>query len=410
MNTGSKTKSSSITRSSTALNNGVYLFAFGIFCFWRSLSYINIDQILFFDAADIIAASKVMMLICLIFKLISQRYDLRSLVLIGIILITFLISNRTSHSLQLVWILLFICAAKGVSFRSVAKICLVVYSSALVVGILGWGLGLAEAVEAMRPDNMGMRTSLGFRHANSLGYIAMTVAFSFLVLRFPKYQIYDVLAVLAIAFGVIATSGSRTAFFAICIGLAIALAYRFCKDKEKCGIFSLICALSLGLLFLLSTLLMIVYNPNDISLVNLNHFLSYRLSYANHYFTHYSVAAIGSNIPEELLMNTTSVVDGFVVDNAFCNLCLRFGLVPATVFVGAWVLVFIKAYKENYVGPCILALALWIAVAFSESTVLIFSSNFGLVAIAPLLCGYPLSCLDAEDKAKEGIAHHLRIV
>lgn len=388
--------------SPSSLSNGAYLFAFGVFCFWRSLSYINIEQILFLDTDDIIAASKMIMLVCLVFKLFTQRYDLRSFILMSFVFTVLLISDQTSHSLQLVWALLFICAAKNVNFTSIVKICLIVYSGALILGILGWGLGLVEAVEAIRSDDTGIRTSLGFKHANSLGYIAMTVAFSFLVLRFPKYQTIDVLIVLIIAFGVITTSGSRTAFFAICIGLIIALVYCHCVKRGRNKLFPLICALSLGLLFLLSVLLMVFYNPNDISLVNLNHFLSYRLSYANHYYAHYSIAAIGSNIPQEVLMNTTSVLNGFIVDNAFCNLCLRSGFIPAVIFIGAWALVFVKAYKENYAGPCILALALWIAVAFSESTVLILSSNFGLIAIAALLYGYPLSELDSKERAGKG--------
>lgn len=379
----------------------LYYVAFAAFCFWRSLSYINVNQILFFEAQDLDEIAKVVMLLCLSLKLILQKYNLRAAVVIGVCLLILLLSCQTSYSKQLIWLFLFVCASQGVKVKTLALICFVFYAGAFVVGVAGWFLGEIEAIEAIRFGDEGVRSSLGFRHPNSFGYIATTVCFSLLVLRFPKPRVFDVIFIMVVALTVNVVAGSRTSFLAICIGVVVAVVYSYCcKTEHARRLFAMSGAIALMVLTVASVLLMVFYDPGNELCSQINKLLSSRLSYANHYFRHYSLSLFGSNVPQNLLANTLDAGNGFVVDNAFCNLCLRYGIVPAFLLVGGWIGVFFKAFCTDYRGRCILALSLWIVVAFAESTVLIFSSNFGLVAISALLYGSPLASLDEGVRKK----------
>lgn len=378
----------------------LYYVAFAAFCFCRTISYINVDQFTIIYVDDLVTVAKLVMLLGLVSKLLLQRYDLKSLILIGFCLLVLLLSSRTSFSKQLLWFFLFVCAAQGVKIKMLARICLWFYAVTLIVGVSGWFVGEIEAIEALRFDSEGIRSSLGFRHPNSFGYIAMTVCFSLLVLRFPDLRMRDFLLTAGVAVAVNVVAGSRTSFIAIILGVIIAAVYgHFCKTERARKLFAVSSASALIMLFAASLALMVCYDPENEVLVELNRLLSSRLSYASYYFQNYSLSLFGSNIPQSLLMNTTDATVGFVVDNAFCNLCLRYGIVPAVLFVGTWVGIYIKAFMSGYRGACILALTLWIVVAFAESTVLTFVSNFGFVAAASLLYGYPLASLDGERAA-----------
>lgn len=378
--------------------NYLYYIAFAAFCFWRSISYININQFLIISIEDLSTLAKFIMLISLAVKLLLQRYDLRSIAIIGLCLLLLLLSSRTSSSKQLIWLFLFICAAQGVQLKPLARICLWFYAGALILGVTGWFVGDVEAIEALRFSNEGTRSSLGFRHPNSFGYITMTICFSWMVLKFPTFRVRDFAIVIVAALAVNVIAGSRTSVLAMMFGLIVAFAYGFsCKTEKGKRSFVVLSALVLAALLFSSLLCMAYYDPSNGLFAELNRLLSSRLSYANFYFSNYSLALIGSNIPQNLLLNTTDAASGFVVDNAFCNLILRYGIIPMILFVAAWIGVYIKAFNEAYWGPCVLALTLWIVVAFAESTVLIFASNFGFVAAGSLLYGYPLASLDEKE-------------
>lgn len=373
-----------------------YYIAFGLYsiaCFLGHTTFeaaFGISKEVFTDGIQAIV------LVLLFARFLSQRASFGGWIVAIVIVIIGFVSWRQSGEGWLFWLALFVVCSGGVSIRALAGITLCINALMLFVTIVCAVSGVIENPVAMRQGVA--RQGLGFAHPNSLGLSLLMICISFSALRLGKAPLPDIaLIVVAVAVN-LATADSRTFTLFAALQIVLLLVFYFARTPIRRQKVFILCGCIVAVAVFASFYFMVFYDSSNPFHAALNSMLSGRLRLVNGYYQMQPLTLFGSDFSQFAPIYWE---DGesfqFVVDNAFCHLVLRYGIVPTMVFFIGLLSLAVRFTRNQRLSAALFGITLMLAYGFSETFGIRVECNFFLVVIgAELLFGGNCSALGAS--------------
>lgn len=373
----------------TQFANSLYYVAFSLYISVSML--LNTAMQTFFDI-DIVTFSRiayVVIITLIVLKLVLCPLSPRgTAALVGALFVGYF-SWQYANIDAFFWLILLIGSSKNVDFRRLVRLALAITALGFVLVVLESRLGLVDNRNYGTPELS--RYAFGFSHPNTYGYYALAIclfAYSCVLdmprMRRPVPTIASVAGIVVLQAINLSSVRSRTSFIMSLIASGLFVAFWLIRDSKtrqvlKVALFSIAGA---GILF--SIVAMFVYSPNNPVLVAINRVLSARISYANYYLNLRPLTLFGSSFNDA----TPIAVDAgaqtpvtFLVDNSYCRLLIRFGIVPTIAFfVGVAVLV-VRLCRSNRWDGLVFGLVIALLYGLSEPVAMRPDWNVFLIAL-----------------------------
>lgn len=326
--------------------NNIFYFSYFLIIFsdmYNDVSYLkNILQ--FFDIISLSMIAGYIVINFIYNKKIKIKYFLYIIFLIFVLVSSFVANDRS-----LIKLAFLLMAMETIDFNQLIKKDLKIRSFLLLVLMILCVVGIVDA-EVIEFRNGLPRYNFGMAHPNSFAFELTIIYFDYLYLKSLKTKKIDLMAfLLAVTFIIFIYLfvGSRTNMLVI---MLILIGYVFKQKLNlKNKIFNLILQNSF-LIFLILSIICSYFYPNDL-LLKLDGLFSRRLYLANYYINTYGLKILGSDIFCDQY---------FVLDNAYINLLVRFGLLTTIILSMLYVLNFKLILKHNNKMLLIIMLVLMI--------------------------------------------------
>ncbi len=367
--------------SNMRVDEAVYYVAFALYFIVCVFDHTTYEEFLFIPVALLQSALQAFVLVLLVFKFVSQRASFKGWIIAAAIVLVGFISWRRSGEGWLFWCALFIVCSHDVKLRPLASCALWITLIALLITIPFAQLGLIENIVLTRSAGT-VRYAMGFTHPNSLGLYLLVACFSFSILRFGKNPIPD-LALIAVADAInLAVADSRTCVLLSMVQALLLVVFYFVKGEGARAAARVCFSLAVLLVVASSMYFMVAYDASNSLHVSLNSILSGRFRLAHGYYSLQPLTLLGSTFEG---LTTIYWENGepktFVVDNAWCHLILRFGVLPATMFLVGYLVFFFKMIRERRWDALLFGFVLMAAYGFSENFGIRVECNYFLYAI-----------------------------
>lgn len=313
------------------------------------------------------------------------------MVLSGLIVLTF--GGNLANDYSIVWILINIVAARNTDPYKLAKWVYTFVLIATVIIIICSLIGVIPNLYQISISTSGkviFRYYLGFIHCNVLGTYLSLLFFCkvYLCGNNIKWQDYIVLGVFIVLTMFVAYSRTNGI-----IMIAMFLVKPFFSPKMK-KVLGNVVLLGMIIICLLSIILTINYDPSKEWMVNLNTFMTGRLSAGNLAYQEDGISILGQNFTTIFQSSNFQFGDKNaqqkVVDNAFMHLLIHYGIIPSVILIG-YFLTNVKWLIENEKYTMCLIVVMSYAMGISEGT-LYSTQNIVLYLLATL----------QYDRIKEG--------
>ena len=382
--------STSSKLSKIKVSEALYYAAFFLYCLNCSIEVTTFEEFLFIPVATLATIIHAAVLILLFMKFVSQRAPFSGWVVAAAIVLIGFVSWRQSGEGWLFWLALFVVCSDGVRLRPLAKIALVVTAVMFVIAVVFSYAGIIQDKIISRVGG-AQRHSLGFAHPNNVGKQLLIICTAFSVQRVGRNPVPDVLLIaLADVFNAV-LADSRTAIVLSFVQVALLLVfYRAKKEKTKHRVL-VCCAIALVLMVCASYFTMVNYDSASGLYQALNSATSSRLYLQHGYYSMQELTLFGSTF-EGFSAITWSPITGapitFLVDNAWCHLLLRYGIIPTFVFLSGLALLLRRILVSNRWDALSFGLILTLFYGVMETAGIQFECNYFLFALgAELLYG-----------------------
>lgn len=343
----------------------------------------------------------------LIIKIILQTYTKRQLVLVGVLGVLVLINLLVSRWTLMVWLFLFVVAAKGVSVRRLARCSAIVIIPITVITIL---LALSGCIENYQVVNVAGRTtllggisrySLGFIHPNAFASVSLEIMLSLMVLTEKRRKAVALVTSVLIGVAVYAVTDSRGLLLVIFVVLLLQCASLVGKDSLKRWVLNgAVIAYIIVVSFTFLTA--VLYDPSNKLLIMINKVMSNRIVFPHDFLMQGLLSPFGT--AESLWPSRPNAlgVDQFVIDNSFFFSVAAFGMVLGGLLLVSLLFFLLKMKKEDNLGPTAIGFTAFLAMGFMERTMLMVCINYFIIGICCLLYGCRISTLDDDKWPADG--------
>ena len=378
--------STSSKLSKMTVSEALYYAAFSLFCLNYSVEVTNFEEFLFVPVATLATIIHATVLILLFMKFVSQRAPFTGWVIAAAIVLVGFVSWRQSGEGWLFWLALFVVCSEGVRLQPLAKIAFVITSVMFIVTVSFSYAGIIQDRIISRAGGV-QRHSLGFGHPNNIGKQLLIICTAFSVQRFGKNPTPDILLIVVTDIFNAEFADSRTAIVLSFVQVIfLFIFYRVKKEKTKHKVL-VCCVIALVLMVCASYYTMVNYDSSSGLYQALNSATSSRLYLQHGYYSMQGLTLFGSTFegfPAITWNPTTGAPITFLVDNAWCHLLLRYGIVPTFVFLSSLALLLRRILVSNR----------WDALSFG----LILTLFYGVMETAGIQfeCNYFLFVLGAE--------------
>ena len=305
--------------------------------------------------------------------------------LILFVLIVLTVGGNLANDYSIVWILIYIIAARDTNPYKLAKWIYTFVLIATTIIILCSLVGVIPNLYQIAISSSGkviFRYYLGFIHCNVLGTYLSLLFFCKVYLcgdniKWHDYIILSVLIILTLFIAYSRTSGTIMV-------LTLLVKPFFCSKTKK--ILKNVVLLGMIIICLMSVILTINYDPSKEWMVTLNTFMTGRLSAGNLAYQEDGISILGQNFTT--IFQSTNFQFGDinaqqkVVDNAFMHLLIHYGIVPAIILIG-YFLTNVKWLIENGKYTMCLIVVMSYVMGISEGT-LYSMQNIVLYLLATL--------------------------
>lgn len=321
----------------------LYYVAFTLYVGMTMLLNTAMTQFFGMDITDLSHIVYVLVAVLLVTKLMLRPPSAVVLVISAVLVAVGCATWAMSDLDWLFWLALFIVSAKGIDKRRLLIIALAVTSILFVLVLIDSQLGLVE--NRAYPRSSMPRYAAGFAHPNTLGFYAFSVCFLAATFALGNGQLQlrrelsiALVLVLFVALQVlnlmIADSRSSLVMSIIAALLFVVLSFvrgRQARRRIFISLFVVILASIAASYFLMAT-----YDPTNETYVALDKLLSERISLAHHYLNERPLTLFGSSFADSEPIDTdmgTHAPVTFLVDNSYCRLLIRFGIIPTIMFL-----------------------------------------------------------------------------
>lgn len=367
----------------------VYYVAYGLYFFSCILDRTTFDEFLFIPVPLLSKIISLIILCLLLFKFVLQKASIKGwLLATGLVLVGF-ISWRNSQEGWLFWLALFIVCSEGVQLNILASISLALSIMILVIAPLFAANGIIDDITLNRSG--AIRHSLGFSHPNSFGMYMILACISISILLFgksPKFQIS--LLIIAVA-TILMVSGSRTTAILALFQVLLLLVFFHIRSDRYRKAMSIAFTVAVALIVVLSFYFMVAYDPSRPVDFVINSLLSGRLRLAHGYYQMKGLSLLGTTYADcpAIYWENGKPYD-FVVDNAYCHLVLRYGIIPSALFLIGLFSLLIKLIRQKRWDGLLYGITLMAVYGLTENVGVRIECNYFLYAIgAELIFAVP---------------------
>lgn len=379
-----------------------YYVAFFLYVSLAAVSHSTLIELPLYSTIEPVVQLVILLLMAL--KLLTQVYDAKRLVVTVLLLGFALVVWRTSAEGLFFWLSLFALSSQGVHFDSLAKTALYATVTSIALVVLMYSLGYIEGVVISRGDGTA-RWSLGFNHPNILALYLLRITILLAVIQWNQSPVAATVFTLFFAPAVSMICDSRTSvammIAAVVIAWAIDLFRRFGKNEKWKTIFCIATLLTLACAAICSLAIMVIYDPSIPGMESLSDALSGRPYYANLYYEEHTPGLLGYGYPDGPMFFTGYYEKNFLVDNSYCSMFLRWGILASILVLLGCALVVLRAARERYWSAFIYGLLIFGIYGLTETYFLAIDSNIFLVFLGTLIHKGGFSAFDGGLPATE---------
>lgn len=376
-----------IDESAPAFTVGEFFFylAFSALCLWQGIQTTNFENILFLKVSTFKSVMQAVCFACLAIKLFLDSPTFKSGLLgfaVGVILAISYIKCKTG---VLFVAFAFVFSGKGVNFRRLALIAMVVYGVLLFFTVSSALSGQIAIVETVRSGGQ-VRSSLGFTHPNRLSTTIFQILVSWLVLRYPKFNAFDLVICIASTCPILIIADSRTTALTVLVMVILIQFAMVFERRGKSRLFIVFCGTLILCLIAVSIYFMFCYDNSNSFHKLLNTALTGRFTLARGYCSTYPPGLFGRSFSSDTsyVFVTGGQHTGIVVDNTYARIPILYGIVPTLVLFFGLCVLFIKEYKRGSIRCEFLFLVVFLIAGFAESFVLNLSMDIALMSFTTL--------------------------
>lgn len=370
----------------TKFEDMIYYIAFIAYSYSCAFGFTTAESMLGLPISALIMSLQVFALCCLVLKIFRQKMSGFSWLSFFLIVAIGFISWRCSGENYFLWLALFVLCGLGVDIEILARISFFVSASAIIFVCVLLNAGLVRDVLIYGTN--GVRHSLGFVHPNTLARYLVVASISYLVSHYKGSIFANLAMALSCAFIAQTVTGSRTAVLLL-VFQAILLVFFSRVQNIELKIAALK-VLFVGALILIiaSFYFLFCYNVQAPLHNHLNLLLSDRLALANMYAEVAPFTLFGRDFSALAFFGLPLT---FTVDNTWCHLFLREGVIPTALLLAGVIALIIHAILSNRIDGICLGLLLMVFYSCSETVGIMVDSNYFLIAMAPIVLGNHLT-------------------
>ena len=265
--------------------------------------------------------------------------NLKEIFFTGIFLFIGLLSFFGSKDFGLFELFIVICAAKGVSPRSLVNLFAVIKGSALFLTVLLYAIGMLPALY-YSDDVYGYFNTYGFCHRNVLGANVALLCLIWFYHRYGRLKFRD-LALWGSLTGITyVMARSKTSLLITSIIILGFYIFQCVQNKiTRIPSFSMLVLLVFLILVAASVACTILYEPNSSFWRMLDRFFIKRIRFAHFCFDEYGLTPFGYDIPFTSSMTAqNSNIDKLILDNSYARVLLFYGVIPGICFLSRYFL------------------------------------------------------------------------
>ena len=370
----------------TKFEDMIYYIAFIAYSYSCAFGFTTAESLLGLPISALIISLQVFALCCLVLKIFRQKMNGFSWVSFFLIVAIGFISWRCSGENYFLWLALFVLCGLGVDIEILARISLFVSASAIIFVCVLLNAGLVRDVLIYGTN--GVRHSLGFVHPNTLARYLVVASISYLVSHYKGSIFANLAMALSCAFIAQTMTGSRTAVLLLVFQAILLVFFSRVQNIELKLVALKVLFVGALILIIASFYFMFCYNVQAPLHNHLNLILSDRLALANKYAEVAPFTFFGRDFSSLAFFGLPLT---FTVDNAWCHLFLREGIIPTALLLAGVIALIIHAILSNRIDGICLGLLLMVFYSCSETVGIMVDSNYFLIAMAPIVLGNHLA-------------------
>lgn len=337
-------------------------------------------------------------------KYILQRMPLKGWVITVIIVSVSFISWRQSGEGWLFWLALFMVCAEDADIKILAGIIACVVAVLFPITVIFANAGVIENYISVRAGIT--RQALGFAHPNAFGFYLLLFCTAFSVLRFGQEPLPNILLIVAIVPVNLVVADSRASAALSILQIILLLIFYAVKTPRMRKALSTLFIIGTMLIISVSYWLMVNYDASNALEAMLDSALSGRIVLAHKYYLMQPLTLFGSSFSQFApIYMDNGVPSSFTVDNAYCHLLLRYGIVPTLLFLCGLIALLVKLNREGRWDYLLFGLVLMCFYGLGESLGIRVECNFFLIAMVPELLH---ANVDSHSGAGQATRNYIR--
>lgn len=369
------------------------LFIYVLSTMWNRITFtaeVESSMTVLLQGFDVLAAS------LLGIKLIYQGVqNTKQFLLISLLVCFGALSWFETESTSMFWLSLLIAAGKNMKLRGISRTVFFGLLFSFFIAIFGLGLGLVSDHIDIR--NGISRLSLGFSHPNYLGVVCYSLCLTFCLSGFTRSRTLLIGLCSILSFVVFYFADTRTGLFSILVFLSFVVLWPVFQRVTTVRIKKPLAAIAV-LLVIYSLVTMMVYTPSNALLSAINDVMTGRLYCANHFFNLFPTTLFGRTV-DDASVYAAGGWFSFMVDNAYCHLLIRYGIVALSALILGFVLYYGKELSRSSLSLAYYLLPTALITGLSEATVLLVANNPLLLLLIPVVHSFPTEEFDDTEHA-----------
>lgn len=359
-------------------------FIYFILILWMSTEVLfntTIERIFAWKKDDLNDVMAYIVLALLLVQIVFfQTYQLRELLLVGMItiFIAYATINSNHNTLMSTWI--FIVASKSIDFDKFIKLTYYVQLIMIAVVIYMYFNGYIRDYSIYRGSVL--RHSWGFSHPNQLGVRAFLLMVCRCYYRRKNLNVIDISLVIAVAVFVNKVANSKTSYYALIILAVISIVYTMLVYLDcNMNFFCNICIFT-AVLTNVGSIILSTINLNNYSLLKaFDVVMSKRFSHCYRTMRYYGIGLWGQDVQLIVKRPIIGTIYHFWLDNAYMAILLRYGIIVFLIFSTLYIvaMIYLKRSEHFYLLGI---MSLYSIYGIMENNYFSMSQNLFLLALS----------------------------
>ncbi|MGC8409062.1 hypothetical protein [Latilactobacillus sakei] len=359
----------------TKLADTIFIVIFILYNLLSILIYLSRLEVQSTSAASFYKYFQYLTIGVLFFIILLRNYKINQFIMLVILLPISMLTYYTTHEVRFLMFTLFCFASIGICVKGTLKKDLIVRILSFTIIIIMHRVGILGSLLLNRYGSGNMRDSMGFGHPNYGGTLIMTIVLEWLIVRFKKITIIEVLLLSGISIYFNNYFQSRTSFLLSLLAIFGVYVIQYINSNKIEKVLGRIKALKyFPILLTIMSLSFVIFLKKGTQIYNLaNKLLSSRLDIFSFY---YSVAGIHW-LPQRItyLFQDATFVG---MDNSYIFLGIYMGLIALIGFCLVEIMCISKLLENNNIEYLIIVI-IFLVFGLTEALAIFPVVNFSVI-------------------------------